>query len=284
LSVLNRNEGMRVELKGQNRIREFRRIAEELTSQMSRGKNVVGIVLFGGVVRGFVDKFSDLDIAVFLDKKDDDLFRKIRDMGSRIARSHNVDLDLIVHYLGDFKRWKMKEEALKWEYSDAKIVFDPTGEIKRALRGKLGFPKDFWIRRIVVCAEYIKWYCCPSEEGVGTIAESWIERGDLVSAHYCLNYSVDLLLRLLFAINREFLPAPKWRIFYSYNLKWLPRDYNELIREAVINKSLSLGELNTRLFAIRRIWHEIAAKIEEETGLTPKTISNCYVEKILQQT
>jgi len=275
---------MKFELKGQNQIKKFRNIANELISQISKDKNVVGIVLLGGVVRGFADRFSDLDIAVFLDKKDDELCRKIRHIGSRMAKSHNVDLDLMVHYLGDFKKWKMKEEALRWEYSNAKIVLDTTGEIKRVLSQNLRLPKDFWIRRIVICSEYIKWYCCPSEEGVGTIAESWIERGDPLSAHYCLNYSVDLLLRLLFAINREFVPAPKWRIFYSYNLKWLPTGYKELIREAMITTSLSLGEFNRRLIAIRRIWHEVAARIEEETGLAPKTISKCYVEKMLQQT
>jgi predicted nucleotidyltransferase len=284
LSALNEDEGMRVELKGQNRITEFRRFAKELTSKISKDKNVVGIVLLGGVVRGFADKFSDLDITVFLDKKDDGLCRKIRNIGSQMAKSHNVDLDLMVHYLGDLRKWKMKEEALKWEYSNAKIVLDDKGDVKRVLRGKLRPPKDFWIRRIVVCGEYIKWYCCPPEEGVGTISESWIERGDLASAHYCLNYSVDLLLRLLFAINREFVPAPKWRIFYSYKLKWLPSDYSELIQEAMITPRLSSGEFNRRLTAIRKIWHGIAAKIEEETGLTPKTISKYYVEKILQQT
>jgi len=283
LSVLNENKRLRVELKGQNRIKKFRRIAKELTSEISKDKNVVGIVLLGGVVSGFADKFSDLDITVFLDKKDYDLRRKIRNIGSQMAKSHNVELDLMVHYLGDLKKWKMKE-ALKWEYSNAKIVLDATGDVKRVLRGKLKPPKDFWIRRIVVCGEYIKWYCCPPEEGVGTISESWIERGDLVSAHYCLNYSVDLLLRLLFAINREFVPAQKWRIFYSHDLKWLPSDYSGLIQEAMITLSLSLGEFKRRLIAIRKIWHEIAAKIEEETGLTPKTISKYYVEKILQQT
>jgi predicted nucleotidyltransferase len=277
------NKRLRIELKGQNRITEFRRIAKDLTSQILKNRNVVGIVLLGGMVRGFADKFSDLDITVFLDKKDHDLCRKIRNIGSQIAKSRNVDIDLMVHYIGDFKKWKMKEEALRWEYSNAKIVFDPTGDVKRVLRAKMRPSKGFWIRRIVVCGEYIKWYCCPPEEGVGTIAGSWIERGDLVSAHYCLNYSVDLLLRLLFAVNQEFVPAPKWRIFYSYNLKWLPSHYRELIQEAMITRSLSLGEFNKRLVAIRKMWRGIAAKIEEETGLTPKTISKYYVQKILQQ-
>jgi len=283
LPLLDEHEKKRTGLKGQNRIAEFRRIVGELTTQLSKEKKVVGIVLSGGVVRGFVDKFSDLDVTVFLDKKDDNLCRSIRNLSSRMTKPHSADLDLMIHYLGDLRKWKMNEGALRWEYANAKIILDTRGEIKEILEEKLRPPKDFWIRRIVAYSEYIRWYCCPSEEGTGTIAESWIERGDIASAHYCLDYSVELLLRLLFAMNQQFVPAPKWRLFYSSSLKWTPKDYDRLIQEAMITKSLSLREFNRRLRAIRRIWHQIATKIQEETGLTSKTISKYYVERILQQ-
>lgn len=283
MPALNKNERFRFELKGQNRIGEFRRVAEELVSEISKEENVLGIVLLGGVVRGFVDKSSDLDVTVFLNKKDGASCRKIRNIGLRVAKSHNVDLDLMVHSLDDFTKRRMKEEALKWEYSNARIVLDATGDVKRVLREKLRPSKDFWTRRIAVCGEYIKWYCCPSEEGVGTISESWVERGDLMSAHYCLNYCVDLLLRSLYAINRVFIPAPKWRIFHSYDLEWLPLNYRKLIQEAMTTQNLSREEFNRRLTAIRKIWQEIASKIKEETGLSPRTISKYYVEKILKQ-
>lgn len=104
-----------------------------------------------------------------------------------------------------------------------------------------------------------------------------------MSAHYCLNYCVDLLLRSLYAINRVFIPAPKWRIFHSYDLEWLPLNYRKLIQEAMTTQNLSREEFNRRLTAIRKIWQEIASKIKEEIGLTPRTISKYYVEKILKQ-
>jgi hypothetical protein len=52
----------------------------------------------------------------------------------------------------------------------------------------------------------------------------------LISAYYCLNYGVDLLVRVIFALNKEFLPAPKWRMFYSYRLEWLPEDHVKLLK------------------------------------------------------
>jgi predicted nucleotidyltransferase len=272
-----------VKLKGLNRIERFRRVAEGLASKIASREGVTGIVFMGGLVRGFADRFSDLDITVFLSEGDERLRRQIRSIGLDEQRRSGIDIDLEVYSLEDFKRWKLGE-AYTWELSRVEIVFDPKGETKKVLGEKLKVQKDFWIKRIVVCGEYLKWYCCPIREELGTIAEAWIERGDLLAAHYCLNYSVDLLIRLIFALNKEFLPAPKWRLFYSYSLNWLPTDYKELVKEAITVNNFSAEDLNRRLKAIRKICSGIFPKIEDETGLTRETISKYYVEKILRQT
>jgi predicted nucleotidyltransferase len=272
-----------VRLKGENQIKKFRQVAEGLISKIVSFEGVTGIVFIGGLVRGFVDKFSDLDIIVFLSKRDEHLRKQISDLGMDEQKRLGIDVDLEVHFLEDFKKWKW-DEVDKWEFSRAEIVFDPKGEVKKIFRKKLRVPKNFWVKRIVVCGESLKWYCCPPREEVGTVAESWIERGDLVAAHYCLTYAADLLVKIIFALNREFLPAPKWRMFYSYSLKWQPMNYKKLIKEAMITRSFSARDFNRRLKTIREIWHKIVPKIEDETGLTPDQISKYYVEKILRQT
>lgn len=273
---------MMVKLKGENQIGKFRRVAEGLASRITSHKGVIGIVFMGGLVRGFVDKYSDLDIDVFLSERNEKLRMQIYKMGLEEERRAGIDIDLEIHFLEDFKRWKW-DEVDKWDFSHSKIVFDPEGEIKKIFREKLRYPKNFWIKRVVVCAEYLKWYCCPTKEEVGTISEACIARGDLVAAHYCLNYAIDLLLRIIFALNQEYLPAPKWRIFYSYQLKGLPVDYKELIKEAMRINNYSEKDFKRRLKAIRKIWLEIPPKIEGETGLTLEQVSKYYVEKILHQ-
>jgi len=273
---------MAVKLKGKNQIKRFRQVAEGLVSKIVLFEGVRGVVFIGGLVRGFADRFSDVDIIVFLSRRDERVRRKIRDLGADGQRRFGIDVDLEVHFLEDFKRWKW-DEVDKWEFSRAEIAFDPKGEIRKVFREKLRVPKDFWIKRTAVCGEYLKWYCCPPKEEVGTVAESWIERGDLISAHYCLNYAVDLLVRIVFALNRKFLPAPKWRIFYSYGLKWLPENYKRLLGEAMLVKSFSAKDFNRRLRAVRELWCGVLPKIREETGLTTELISKYYVEKVLHQ-
>ena len=274
---------MVIKLKGKNQIKKFKRVAERLASKIASYEDVAGIILIGGLVRGFTDNFSDVDITAFLSKKDERLRRKIRNLGLDEEKRLGIDIDLEIHFLEDFKRWKWNETD-RWDFSKAKIVFDREGEIKKVFREKLRVPKYFWIKRVVVYAEYLKWYCCPPREDVGTVAEAWIDRGDLVSAHYCLTYSVDLMLKIIFALNKEFLPPQKWRIHYSQTLKWLPTDYMKLLREAIIIKELSTRDFQRRLKALRKMWRDIVPKIKEETGLTIDLISRYYVEKVLHQT
>jgi len=271
-----------VKLKGENQIRKFRQVAEGLVSELVSFEGVTGIVFIGGLVRGFVDKFSDVDIIVFLSRRDEQVKRKIRDLGLDKQRRLGIDVDLEVHFLEDFKRWKWGEVD-KWEFSRATVAFDPEGEVKKVFGEKLRVSKGFWVKRIVVCGEYLKWYCCPPEKEVSTVAKCWIERGDLVSAHYCLDYAVELLIRVTYALNREFLPAPKWRIFYSYGLKWLPEGYKRLLGEALLVKSFSVKDFMRRLEAIRKLWRQMLPKIREETELTTELITKYYVEKVLHQ-
>lgn len=273
---------MVVGLIGENRVRKLKHIAEEFSSRTASYEEVAGIAFHGALTRGFADEFSDIDIMIFLSKKNARLRKHIYEMGIEEEGRSGTSMDLEVHFLDEFRKRKWNE-AEKWDLSKAKIVYDPQGETSKVFNRKFRVHKDFWLKRIVICSEYLKWYCCPPKEDASTMAEVWIKRGDLISAHYCLNYDVDLLMTVIFALNKEFLPAPKWRIFYSYKLKWLPKDYVKFVKEAIKIKNLSAREVNRRLEAIRRIWCLVLPKIEEETGLTPELISKYYVERTLHQ-
>ena len=269
-------------LLGPNRVEEFRKIAELLRSRIVACGGVSGIVYMGGLVRGFADRHSDVDIIILLSERDESLRKKIKKIGADERKRSGVDVDLEVHFLQDFKTWKWNEMA-RWDFSHSEIIFDAEGKVRKLIAKRLRVRQSFWLKRIVVYGEYIKWYCCQPQDNVGTIAETWVDRGDMVSAHYCLDYALDLLIRIVYALNKEFLPPPKWEIFYSSTLKWLPSNYGRLVADILTVKSLSKRELDRRLGAARELWREILPKIREETGLTPDLISRQYAKHILSQ-
>ena len=272
---------MRAKLSGTNRIREFRQVAEKLTAQITDNKNVMGIVFIGGLARGFVDQSSDLDGMVFLDDKNEALEKHIREIVESKSKKFNIEIDLEIHLLDNFKKHKWNEIE-KWDFSHAEIAYDKEGQIRRIIDAKLKTSKEFWLRRLVQCAEYMKWYCCPPSDKIGTVAEAWVNRGDPVSAHFCVSYAVELILKTVFALNKGFMPPPKWSVFYLRNLNWLPKNY-ALLNDAMKTDDLSVDALRRRLKAVRKIWAEILLKIKSETGFGPQGIDRYYVEQILNQ-
>jgi predicted nucleotidyltransferase len=272
---------MRARLKGKNRIRLFRQAAKRLASHIASYEHVTGIVFLGGLARGFTDKSSDLDGMVFLERKNQVQETQIRDMVTKEAKKSGINIDMEIHLLKDFAKWKWTE-INRWDFSHAEMAFDKKEHIRRIIEARLKVPDEFWTRRIVLCAEYMKWYCYPPKKSIGTIAEAWIDRGDLISAHYCVNYAVELILRTVFALNREFIPPPKWRVYYFKDLKWLPKNHN-LLDQAMRVTDLSAHDLRRRLEAVRQIWTEVFSKIKRETGLGPEETSRYYVQRILKQ-
>lgn len=269
------------ELKGENLLNQFEPVSERLVSEISSVKGVSGIILLGGLARKFIDKFSDIDITVLLETPSDPLKRRIWKICAE-EKSNGADIDLEIYSPADFKA-KAWDDMDRWEYSHAKVVFDPEGETSKTIADRLKVPKNFWTNRIAADVEYVKWYYCPLDEAVGTISEAWVERGNLAAAHYCLNYAVEVMLELVFALNKEFLPPPKWRLHYSYKLRRLPEGFKEDIEEALKVGSFSLEELKRRLHALRMMWSKILPIVEEETNLTTAQLHTYYVRNILQQ-
>jgi predicted nucleotidyltransferase len=272
-----------LELQGKNEIGKFRKMAESLVTKIVAFKGVTGVVFIGGLVRGFADKYSDVDMLVFLSEKDEDLRKRLRKIGVDEQKRSNVDIDLEVHFFEDFSKPKWSEMS-RWDFSHAKIVYDSEGKIRKLFKQRLRVPKSFWIKRAVIYSEYLKWYCCPPKESSETMVDAWIARGDMVSAQYCVNYGLDLMLNLLFALNKEFLPPQKWRLFYSYSLKWLPKDYVNSVREIMIVKDFTKHDVDRRLRVMKTMWQQVLSKLKSEMNLTPKLISKYYLEKMLHQT
>jgi len=269
------------ELRGENLLKRFKPVAERLVSEISSVNGVSGVVLLGGLARGFMDKFSDLDITVLLETSDFSLKQHIRRICAR-ERSSGLDLDLELYSVADFKA-KAWDDIDRWEYSHAKIAFDPEGETRKVIADKLMVPKNFWVERVAADVEHLKWYCCPLDESVGTISEAWVEKGDLAAAHYCLNNVAEVMLELVFALNREFLPSPKWRLYYSYKLQRLPEGFKEDLEKVMNVGSLSLEEFKRRLRVLRAMWNKIKPLVEEETNMTTAQLHIIYVKNILQQ-
>ena len=231
----------------QNRAAELMAEVEKILPMIvEKNPHVVGILLSGGLSRGFADEFSDVDFEVFFHRK-----QKKGWMDNPCTPQGNiVEFDTRC-----FEDWNdpRKDESIwtmanRWDKSHAKVLYDPAGKLKALLKRKLVFrPGELrWLKR----EKYDAWWL------IDEVAPSWIQRGDLVAAHHSMNGGIDLLLDYLYLKNRAFIPHSKWKFFYAKQLKVLPADFVKRMGEALVVSELSEECVQARLAAILPLLEE----------------------------
>lgn len=219
----------------------------------------------GGLSRGHLDEYSDLDVVVLLSRQDPKLKSEIEAMGRAEAEDIGMDVDLEVHSLRGFERLE-RDDNMRWECSRATVVHDKSGRTAEALSRVTLVADGFWVDRVVGDWAYLQW-SVSNPDAPKSVAEICVDRGDLEGAHYCVNYSIDLLLELVYALNREFLPPPKWRMVYLDELAWTPSGFRSALREAMVVRGLDQTDLERRVSAMGRLHAPIGRKVRAFTGL-----------------
>jgi len=241
-------------LKGKNLVKQHMRIAKEISERLKKYKGVIGIVALGGVARGYSDKFSDIDIIVFCEKKIENF--PIREEEFEFK---GTTIDIGVCVLEDEAK-KFWDQGVRWAFSDSIILYDPKGEIRAFLKNKLIYPenerKEILIENMTQC----EWHC-------NAMALGWIYRGDIVSAHYSVNCALECFIKVLFALNKEFDPGEKWRLFCLHALQWLPKNSEKYLKEPLKVRDFTLEELERRRRALNYLWQATLPKVEEEVKM-----------------
>jgi len=218
-----------VNLKSENKINDFMLELQNSIKKLKSLEGVIGITLNGGMSRGYVDYLSEIDIVIYLDKENYELWNNGK---SPIP----IGITMAQKYLYDIKILNLEEEKQKswdsialWDLSYAKILYDPNGEIKKF---------DCW------------WY-------FRLAGDIWIHRGDTVQGHYMMNNAVTKLVEALFIVNGEYIPHEKWIINFSRTLSWTPTQWETRILKVMSTGDLSLESLINRQSVIEKLWEEI---------------------------
>jgi len=236
------------------RFPDTRNLAAELMAEaekilptlVEKNPNAVGILLSGGLSRGFADALSDVDFEIFFHRK-----QKRHWMSNQYTPQGNI----VEFDMSCFEDWNdpRKDEMIwtmvnRWDKSHAKVMYDPAGKLEALLKKKLVFrPGELkWLKGLKRDAWWL----------IDDVATSWIQRGDLVAAHHSINRGIDLLLDYLYLKNREFIPYEKWKLFYASQLEILPADFERRVGEALVVNELSEECVQTRQAAMLPLLEE----------------------------
>jgi predicted nucleotidyltransferase len=257
-----------VALKTENKISDFMAALQNKLKDFESLEGVYGITLNGGMSRGYADKFSEIDLVIYL-------YQDAYNLWSSGKSPVPTGITKFNNYLYDIKLVSLEEEKLRnwdnialWDLSYAKVLYDPSGEIKKLIEGKLNNnPRPLQAEgSLFSCWWYFR-----------LAGDIWIFRGDIAQGHYILNGAVTKLVEALFQVNGEYIPHEKWIIHFSRTLSWTPDQWEERILEAMNTGDFSLESLIKRQRAIEKLWEDV------DTYITKKECQD-FKLKIMQKT
>lgn len=109
-------------------------MANDITGKLKSKSCVEGIVYLGGIARGSVDVFSDLDIAVFCHMP-----CEVLKIGEQLY--HGTDLDVMLFDF-DYSRTAKWSHAQRQAFGEGKLMYDRRGEVDAMLRSKLTYTAE----------------------------------------------------------------------------------------------------------------------------------------------
>ncbi len=146
----------------------------------------------------------------------------------------------------DDLNWTMEN---RWDKSHSKIVYDPNDEVRNLLKAKIIFRKDELKNSIKRAHTYAYWFG-------NMVSESWLERGDILSASTSMNVALENFVDFLFLANGEFIPHRKWKFFYVKELGSLPTDFSERFNNVYLAKTVTAKEVRSRIGAFAELLKE----------------------------
>lgn len=205
----------------------------------------------GGLGRRFVDARSDVDIVLgFLSCEDsgDAQRGELRVGPTKVSVFH-----LYFDSATPASTWGDKQRYV-YGYETRPIV-DPNGRLTAVCRGARltrAEQEDRVFYKIKKLGNRgITYRGNVGGEWLGLIWDDsphvWVQRGDLVSAHMRLNQSIELLIGLVFALNGQPVPSPKWRYRLAAGLPWVPTEFSARLRQLVATAPAFEQDFDRRL-------------------------------------
>ena len=242
----------------------FFRHARDLAVRFAAHEGVVGVLLTGGVARGYADHFSEIDLAVYLTPSACEAWTRSGlapyAEGDSWLDGWHIDFDYLCYEDELEAEW---DHVKRWDRSYAVALHDPQGWLQEMLARKAVLTDEekqsLTTRHLVLFGEY----CC------NLVVPSWVHRSDLLAAHHCLNIALDNLIRVLFLANDELIPFYKWTLNLSYTLRWTPSDWQRRAEQALLVREFSATDVERRCTLISDLLSECRAKLigSEQEGL-----------------
>lgn len=253
----------------------YLRQAQAFAERFTAHQGVVGVMLTGGAARGYADRFSELDLAVYLTRSCFETWARRGQApfpeGDACLEGWHVDFDYLCYEDELEAEWA---HVKRWDRSYAVVLHDPQGLMADMLARKAVLAdeeKQRLSKRYLT--SYGDYFC-------QIVVPSWLHRGDLLAAHHCLNIALNGLIKTVFLANDELIPFEKWALNLSYTLPWTPPNWRERVEQAFLVCELSQADVERRCTLIRGLFDECRDRLLGESAKGLGTIETHKLEML----
>ncbi|AYB44670.1 hypothetical protein SAMN04488688_114116 [Paenibacillus sp. cl141a] len=254
----------------------------QISSILGSNMNVVSALAFqGGLGRGKFDSLSDIDLLIG--------FEKIEDSKGIIKGEHVIDGKKwsVFHLSFDKVSPKQWRDKLRYVYGYETLIFyDRNGKFREICRESLLSEEERKERTVYKIKKLgnrgITYRGIVNEDwrGIrwGDQYDLWVFRGDNFAAHMRLNQAVELLIDLIYSINKLPVPSPKWKHHLVTELSWIPEDFRRVLYEASTVIDMTPSDVERRYHCLISMVTQCIEK-SIQLDLLPEDIGSYYFPK-----
>lgn len=244
----------------------YREQARELARRFAVLEGVVGVALVGGLTLGQADRYSDIDLTVYL--RHDVLhiwLSGVAPLPEGESLYHGVRLDLSYRDYADeqSRHWSSAE---RWQAAAAEILYDPESLVAALFREKAAEPAA---ERPRVLLDALR----TTEEILERIVPAWLYRGDAYAAHHALNLALRTLMQAIYLANDQSVPTDRWLVHLVGDLEWKPERWEERLAAVMTVTEPTTAEASRRRQLLTALLRECWARVAPEKsgeGVTPR--------------
>lgn len=223
---------------------------------------VTGAILVGSTNIGISDNYADLDI-IIIATPEAVSERKAEGKGYNETYAYRgVEICIDWHSLrelqSELNNWQ--NDVSLWSLSQAKVLLDEQGEIKRLLESIKPYPNEIRRKKLFLHFYWLSYYL--------DIIETSIRRSEYETAIFHIYSFVKEFSEILFLIENKFIPIEKWR-FHEMKKLDLGKRMLPKLRKIMCIAELNSQELQDKLTILKSMRQKLklyllAAGIEEE--------------------
>lgn len=243
---------------------QYRRQARGLAQRFAIMEGVVGVVLVGGLTFGEGDRYSDVDLIVYLQQQSlRTWYFGEAPLPEGESRYHDLRLDT------SYRDFRSEQErtwspAEIWKVSRAEILYDPEGLLRELLESKTGSERGDIAHDALDQATTVRFL-------LGRTVAAWLYRGEILAAHHVLNHAIDQFVGLLHCINERPMPGADWNVALLGQLEWRPERLEERLTEALTVHELTSAEASRRRHVLHRLLQECWNRIAPDEPFEDRT-------------